>query len=1128
MQNEHTLDEPITLKFCYGINESLSSVHVIRKQEQGGDTTGEHGDPLIVYSSDNNIVIVDEKKQLLFRGHVNKISKLIKSCNNEFIVSCDKGRDSFILLWKLNQNCLVPVKKFFFQSSHETSGKNEPKKSIDGEAFHRNNSPRAGNSPLSVNSALAGNSPRSVNSPSTGNQEGVKDSHSNPSEGENVGYECVDISFDNRYICALTEKQLYAKGSARSTQGEAIQHNKNGKNSTNAVFYQEIVIFDTNGGEDNIVCKDKIYGKETQEKIRFNKKYEIISNSKSKLYIYNFVKKHRTITHYSPSLYKSNIINERFIFTETSFVDNSTMLLTGTTNGYLIVWDYSSIFLSKTKQSVKQREYQKYLEIRKDIPINIVQSYGNYVILGLSDGSVQVFDKDLKCYAWFENIHVGQIKSISFELSNFEQDFFSWNSFILFTEKNVIKQIHPSSFNDGGSAIQWDDIHGGQLGTGGNHTRGEITKGGLQQEVAIPNGANNSLEQKTQTENKTLLHFDSSCISCICTNPSSEKNVIYIGNENGLIEIFDFDKNVKVHTICLTSKEIVSMVFSNSGSILCVGCKCGFIQLIKADKLEAFFSSRDMKYQVTYLYFSEDDKILISSSRNANMIIYKNENSANPFDWKFAYRIVNNNNITFTDLNIVKEIHKKNYYIIVGITNNRYIIFYHYNFLENNVTISYLPIEQIYAPTCLSQNLYFYDRQILCICNEASKIRFFDLETKKIVKTVHLPFREKNVKKFLPLTDYGEDGTATPAGMNKSTEPAKHNLEKNNIFLFVLNEKMIVFTQTPIDANCFRYIGGIVSSGAIQNVILKNQNMFILSNNKIFYYRINTNVLKKNIEVQSNTLQNFIEQIGGKTSNMYKQIMDSFYYCEIQKKKFQQKKEKHDIKKLLNILSIEYIFASISVFLSKFEIQNIIQEYHFYYKYVLPLLMEGGAPVGESLSMADGVTLVNYKSDDDLLLQNVFFVRPPGCTDTQAHSDKELLSQSRADINSSQQKRRDKNEGEKNEGDKNEVDKNDEDNQSEANPSGTDNTLEGDITKDCEHIYFNINAFIYTYFNFATEDETNLDQVIQDIGNYYKDSKKKKKISCSDFFEMLENHGETMDRNEFQRIFQIFTKITVS
>ncbi|CAA9987323.1 conserved Plasmodium protein, unknown function [Plasmodium knowlesi strain H] len=1087
MQNEGTLDEPITLKFCYGINESLSSVHVIRKPKQEGDTTQEHGDPLIVYTSDNNIVIVDEKEQLLFRGHVNKISKLIKSYNNEFIVSCDKGKDSFIILWRLNQNALLPVKKFFFHSSHEPSGKSEYKKDMDGEEFNRNDS-----------SCL-------VNSPLGGTQEGVTSGHGNIAEVGNVGYECVDISFDNRYICALTEKQPYVKGNQRSTQGESIHHNNNGRSSMNAVFYQEIVIFDTNGGEDNIVCKDKIYGKETQEKIRFNKKYEIISNSKSKLYIYNFAKKHRTITHYSPSLYKSNIINERFIFTETSFVDNSTMLLTGTTNGYLIVWDYSSIFLSKTKQTVKQREYQKYLEIRKDIPINIVQSYGHFVILGLSDGSVQVFDTNLKCYAWFENIHVGQIKSISFEMSNFEEDFFSWNSFIIFTEKNVIKQIHPNSFNNVGNTTQWDDNYGDQHGVGGKHIPGE---------VPIASGAKNTLNEPPQTENKLLLHFDSSCISCICTNPTSEKNVIYIGNENGLIEIFDFDKNVKVQSICLTSKEIVSILFSNSGNILCVGCKCGFIQMITADNLKTFFSSRDMKYQVTYLYFSEDDKILIASSANANMIIYKNDNCDNPFDWKFAYRIVNTNNITLTDLKIVKEIHKKNYYIIVGITDNRYMIFYHYNFLENNVIISYLPIEQIYVPTCLSQNLSFYDRQILCICNEASKIRFFDLETKKIVKTVHLPFREKNVKKFLPLRGYGGNDTLTADGKNKSTEPDKHNLEKNNIFLFVLNENMIVFTQTPIDANCFRYIGVIVSSGAIQNVISKNENIFILSNNKIFYYHINANVLKKNIEVQSNTLQNFIEQIGGKTSNMYREIMDSFYYCEIQKKKFQQKKEKHDIKKLLNILSIEYIFASINVFLSKFEIQNIIQEYHFYYKYVLPLLMESGAPVAESLSMADGITLVNYKSDDDLLLQNLFFVRPPGCTDTQEHSDKDALSESCAGINSSQRKRRDKSDD----------DKKDEDNQSEANPSGTENTLDGDITKDCEHIYFNINAFIYTYFNFATEEETNLEQVIQNIGSYYKDSNKKKKISCSDFFEMLENYGETMDQNEFQRIFQIFTK----
>ncbi|GAW80120.1 hypothetical protein, conserved [Plasmodium gonderi] len=1165
MQNEHVLDEPITLKLCYGINESFNSVHVVKKCGKEENAEKWHGDPLIVYSSDNNIVMLDGKRQLLFRGHFSKISKLIKSYNNEFIVSCDKGVDSFIILWKINNNSLFPVKKFFFKNSHNYSDKNELKKNVDSDiAYGRD-----------TQSSV--NTPRNTNAPNDENLEYMDEEQINQKDIENVGYECVDISFDNRYICALTEKRLYVKGDVQRRQKSLSKINS----KSNAVFYQEILIFDTNGGENNIVCKDKIYGKETQEKIRFNRKYEVISNSKSKLYIYNFEKKNRTISHYSPSLYKSNKLNERFIFTETSFVENSTTLLTGTTSGYLIVWDYSSIFINKTKQNIKQREYQKYLEIRKNISINIVQSYGNFIVLGLSDGSVQIFDKDLKCYAWFENSNIGQIKSLSFELSNFEEDFFSWNSFILFTSENFIKQIYPSSFNDKGNVTKLDNGQTDQIcitdtwnlesvnkeefhdrtvtrnDGKNNEAHNEINTAGQfdadEEEIKVGNTLLNNLTQKKEPrensnntkeesttryskcirqkprakKNKVLLHFNSQSISAICINPASDESFLYIGNENGVVEIFDFDKNEKIHTIDLASKEIVSMTFSNNGHILCVGCKCGFIQMINATTFQIFFSSKDMKYEITYLYFSEDDKILISSSQNANLIIYKNENCDNIYDWKFTYRIVNNNNITFTDLNVVKEVHKKNEYIIIGITNNRYIIFHHYNFKENTVTISYLLIEQVYAPTCISQNLYFYNRQILCICNEASKIRFFDLETKKIIKTVHLPFKEKNVKKIFPLMSSGEGNYCTFNPLTDDTistdvkelnEKEKNNFDKNNIFLFVLNEKMIVFTQTPIVPNCFRYIGGIVSSGTIKNVISKNQNIFILSNNKIFYYHINTHILRKNIEIQSNTLEIFVEQIGGKNSKIYNQIMDSFYYCEIQKKKYQQKKEKHDIKKLLNVLSIEYIFASINVFLSKFEIQNIIQEYHFYYKYVLPLLRARNASVNESLFMGD-ITLVNYKSDSDLLLQNIYFVQNLEETDTQTDSAKYMLNDSHAEMSSSQHRKEEK-KGEDKE------DKNCEDNKpNDTNLSVTDNnTHDGDITAECEYIYFNINAFIYTYFNFFMEYDINLEKVIHDIENYYKKNNNKKKISCNDFLEMVKNHGEPMDQNEFRRIFQIFTK----
>ncbi|EWC88732.1 hypothetical protein PFNF54_02471 [Plasmodium falciparum NF54] len=81
-----------------------------------------------------------------------------------------------------------------------------------------------------------------------------------------------------------------------------------------------------------------------------------------------------------------------------------------------------------------------------------------------------------------------------------------------------------------------------------------------------------------------------------------------------------------------------------------------------------------------------------------------------------------------------------------------------------------------------------------------------------------------------------------------------------------------------------------------------------------------------------------------------------------------------------------------------------------------------------------------------------------------------------------------------------------------------------DITKECENIYFNINAFIYTYFNYITEENTDTEKIIEDIISYYKNDNKKEKLSFSDLLNILNNNGEIMDQMEFKRIFQIFTK----
>ncbi|VWU51242.1 WD repeat-containing protein 66, putative, partial [Hepatocystis sp. ex Piliocolobus tephrosceles] len=475
-QEENVLEEPINLQFCYGINESYSSVHAINIEKTNNEYDNDNDNSqnvkhelVVIYSSDNNIVMVEgKKKQILFRGHLNKITKVIKSYNNKYIVSCDQGNKSCIILWKVINNLLVLINKFYFSYKQDKSSKNYLSLTLDmdqkgttnvndKEALHV----KLHNENIIAKTKTGKNTGVSIETDINAITSEDNDTDNLTEHNDDIGYECVDISYDNKYICAVTEPKLYTKSNEQN-----LKKKKNTQFSVNNnVYVQKIIVFDVNSVDNKIVCIDQVYGKKKQKNIRFSRKCEIITNSSSKLYIYNFDKTKRTISHYSPSLYKSNKINERIIFTETSFVDNSTAIITGTKHGHLIIWDYSSIFLNKTKQTIKQREYQKILEINKNVSINNVLSYGNFIILGMNNGNIQIYDNELKCYAWFENKELGSIKSLSFTFSNYDQDFFLWNSFIFFTDKNIIKKICPSTFNNGTSLTEEELLMAGSVST---------------------------------------------------------------------------------------------------------------------------------------------------------------------------------------------------------------------------------------------------------------------------------------------------------------------------------------------------------------------------------------------------------------------------------------------------------------------------------------------------------------------------------------------------------------------------------------------------------------------------------------------------------------------------------------
>ena len=131
--------------------------------------------------------------------------------------------------------------------------------------------------------------------------------------------------------------------------------------------------------------------------------------------------------------------------TQTVFIPGTDQAVTGTTDGYIIVWDYSLIMedYSVPEERRKIKMVNLMNTSNKTDPnskkqahsINILRIQGDYLVTGASNGSVRFYDFKYTIVAWFEvqvkiifvvirlqDIGIGNITSISFSRETSERD----------------------------------------------------------------------------------------------------------------------------------------------------------------------------------------------------------------------------------------------------------------------------------------------------------------------------------------------------------------------------------------------------------------------------------------------------------------------------------------------------------------------------------------------------------------------------------------------------------------------------------------------------------------------------------------------------------------------------------
>lgn len=152
--------------------------------------------------------------------------------------------------------------------------------------------------------------------------------------------------------------------------------------------------------------------------IKFNPDdpFEIATNSGKRLLFLSWSLGVSKFEYYSPSISKGDYNSKgsyNAAYTKTVFIPGTEMAVTGTESGDILVFDRSLII-----EGIGEQNEKRIIKIvtlnQKQTPITQLMTYDEYLVVGNSDGTIRFYDFCFKVVAWFEDLNLSTIKSISF------------------------------------------------------------------------------------------------------------------------------------------------------------------------------------------------------------------------------------------------------------------------------------------------------------------------------------------------------------------------------------------------------------------------------------------------------------------------------------------------------------------------------------------------------------------------------------------------------------------------------------------------------------------------------------------------------------------------------------------
>ncbi|KAJ3122053.1 Cilia- and flagella-associated protein 251 [Nowakowskiella sp. JEL0407] len=407
-----------------------------------------------------------------------------------------------------------------------------------------------------------------------------------------------------------------------------------------------------------------------------DKHTEFMTNGKNSTNFYLWDKDSNTIKQYQPVLSSKDFKNVPSAFTSSTFIPGTSLALSATADGDVVVWGDRSLNNLSVKLQKGVKAAVKYVKLHHSA-INCIITYDKkFIITGGEDGTVKVYDLQFRLVHWFERIKAGPISSLSFtstasqpHVDTINTDQLNVND-VQQIESDLSDQIPEFFVCTKHAKVIYVSRNDAQLLSNTANSTIEkdrrISRISLVENPSLPTPAVTADSGAVVRSLKTLFESQFDKVCALSSHPNKTRFVV--AGYSGIIHLWDYStktliatrkleeiphslakkakipvipaaaeseakdvepkgKTKEVHTSKLRSNKIQSIAFSPCGNLIAIGTLDGTIKLINSEKLHDIDQPNtwniSAKASISNLTFSSDSTHLAASDSKFGVSLFR-------------------------------------------------------------------------------------------------------------------------------------------------------------------------------------------------------------------------------------------------------------------------------------------------------------------------------------------------------------------------------------------------------------------------------------------------------------------------------------------------------------------------